>query len=85
VTVPAPLIVVEVLSPSTANPGHRRQARRLPRPAERPPLSDRQDGSAERDPSSRGDGDLIETPIVTAGLLQLDPPGITLDLDRIYG
>ena len=33
----------------------------------------------------RGDGDLIETRIVTAGSLDLDPPGITLDLDRIYG
>ena len=33
----------------------------------------------------RGDGDVIETRIVTAGALQLDPPGITLDLDQIYG
>ena len=33
----------------------------------------------------RGDSDVIETRVVTAGALQLDPPGITLDLDRIYG
>jgi hypothetical protein len=33
----------------------------------------------------RGAGDLIETRIVTAGTLDLDPPGIALELDRIYG
>ena len=33
----------------------------------------------------RGDGDVIETRIVTAGTLQLDPPGMILELDRIYG
>jgi Uma2 family endonuclease len=32
----------------------------------------------------RGDGDIIETRIVTAGTLELDPPGLSLDLDRIY-
>jgi hypothetical protein len=32
-----------------------------------------------------GEGDLIETRIVTSGALALDPPGISLDLDRIYG
>jgi hypothetical protein len=33
----------------------------------------------------RGDGEVIETRIVTSGVLALDPPGITPDLDRIYG
>jgi Uma2 family endonuclease len=33
----------------------------------------------------RGDADLIETRIVTAGTLKLDPPGITLEIERIYG
>jgi hypothetical protein len=33
----------------------------------------------------RGDGDVIETRILTSGALDLDPPGITLDLARIYG
>jgi hypothetical protein len=33
----------------------------------------------------RGDGEVIETRIVTAGALHLDPPGITLDLNGIYG
>ena len=33
----------------------------------------------------RGDGDLIETRIITAGSIDLEPPGIVLELDRIYG
>jgi hypothetical protein len=33
----------------------------------------------------RGDGEMIETQVVTAGALLLEPPGITLELDRIYG
>jgi hypothetical protein len=33
----------------------------------------------------RGDGDIIETRIVTAGSVQLEPPGIALELDRVYG
>jgi hypothetical protein len=33
----------------------------------------------------RGDGSDIQTRIVTVGTLDLDPPGITLHFDRIYG
>jgi hypothetical protein len=33
----------------------------------------------------RGDGKVIETRVLTVGTLHLDPPDITLDLDRIYG
>jgi hypothetical protein len=33
----------------------------------------------------RGDADLIETRIVIAGRLKLDPLGITLERQRIYG
>jgi Uma2 family endonuclease len=33
----------------------------------------------------RGDGELIETRIVTSGGIGLDPPGITLKLAQIYG
>jgi hypothetical protein len=33
----------------------------------------------------RGDGEVIETRVLTVGTLHLDPPGITLELDRIYG
>ena len=83
--VPAPVIVVEVLSPSTR--AHDAGAKladyfRLPSVrhyllvrTERPTLIHHR----------RGEGDLIETRIVTEGRLRLDPPGIELDLDRIYG
>jgi Uma2 family endonuclease len=85
IIVPAPVIVVEVLSPSTATRDtgatladyfllatlrHYLIVR-----ADRPTVIHHR----------RGDGDLIETRIVTSGLLALDPPGITLDLARIYG
>ena len=33
----------------------------------------------------RGDGDVIETRIATTGSVSLHPPGIVLELDRIYG
>jgi hypothetical protein len=33
----------------------------------------------------RGDADLLETRIVTAGTLKLDPPVITLEIEQIYG
>jgi hypothetical protein len=29
--------------------------------------------------------DVIETRVVTAGSVELDPPGLVHDLDRIYG
>jgi hypothetical protein len=32
----------------------------------------------------RGEGELIETRIVTSGAIELDPPGLTLELDRLY-
>jgi len=32
----------------------------------------------------RGDGGDIQTRIVTVGTVDLDPPGLSLDLDRIY-
>jgi Uma2 family endonuclease len=84
VIVPAPVIVVEVLSPSTR--AHDAGAKladyfRLPSlchyllvRTERPTVIHHR----------RGEGDLIETRIVTAGSVQLDPPGIALEVDRIY-
>jgi Uma2 family endonuclease len=33
----------------------------------------------------RGDGEAFETRVVTSGALGLDPPGIALGLERIYG
>ena len=32
----------------------------------------------------RGDDDSVATRIITQGSVELDPPGITLDLDRLY-
>ena len=85
VIVPAPVIVVEVLSPSTASRDTGAKLADYFRVAglrhylivrtDRPTVIHHR----------RGDADLIETRIVTAGALSLDPPGITLDLDRIYG
>ena len=85
VIVPAPVIVVEVLSPSTAA---RDTGAKLADYFGLPSVchylivrTDRPTVIHHR----RGAGEVIETRIVTSGELQLDPPGITLDLDRIYG
>jgi Uma2 family endonuclease len=85
VIVPAPVIVVEVLSPSTAT---RDTGAKLADYFRLPSLrhylivrTDRPTVIHHR----RGDGELIETRIVTSGAIDLDPPGIALHLDRIYG
>jgi len=85
VIVPSPVIVVEVLSPRTSSrdvgakladyfrvPGicHYLIAR-----TDRPMIIHHR----------RGEGEEIVTRIVTSGALDLDPPGITLDLARLYG
>lgn len=85
VLVPAPVIVVEVLSPSTATRDTGAKLADYFRVASlRHYLIVRTDRPTVIH-HRRGDGDLIETRIVTAGSLDLDPPGIALDLDRIYG
>jgi Uma2 family endonuclease len=85
VIVPAPVIVVEVLSPSTRA---RDAGAKLADYFRLPGLCHYLLVRTER-PSvihhRGGEGDLIETRIVTSGALALDPPGISLDLDRIYG
>jgi Uma2 family endonuclease len=85
VIVPDPVIVVEVLSPSTrGRDAGAKLADYFRLPSVRHYLlvrTERRSVIHHR----RGDGDLIETRILTAGVLQLDPPGITLELDRIYG
>jgi Uma2 family endonuclease len=85
VIVPAPVMVVEVLSPSTAT---RDTGAKLADYFRLPSLrhylivrTDRPTVIHHR----HGDGELIETRIVTSGALLLDPPGITLELERIYG
>jgi Uma2 family endonuclease len=84
VLIPAPIIVVEVLSPSTqhvdtglklqgyfqlASVRHYLIAR-----AHRPVIIHHQ----------RTDDGAVETRFVTGGALHLDPPGLTLDIDRVY-
>jgi Uma2 family endonuclease len=84
VIVPAPVIVVEVLSPTTrARDAGAKLADYFRLPSVRHYLlvqTERRTVIHHR----RGDGGDIETRIVTAGTLKLDPPGLTLDLDRIY-
>jgi Uma2 family endonuclease len=85
VIVQAPVIVVEVLSPSTAT---RDTGAKLADYFRLPSLhhylivrTDRPTAIHHR----RGGGELIETRIVTSGAVLLDPPGITLELKHIYG
>jgi Uma2 family endonuclease len=85
VIVPAPVIVVEGLSPSTATRDTgAKLADYFRLPSVRHYLIVRTDRPTVIH-HRRGDGDVIETRIVTAGAVALDPPGIALDLDRIYG
>jgi Uma2 family endonuclease len=85
VIVPRPVIVVEVLSPSTAT---RDTGAKLADYFRVTGLQHYLIGRTDRPTvihHRRGDVDVIETRIVTAGSVQLDPPGIVLELDRIYG
>jgi Uma2 family endonuclease len=85
VIVPAPVIVVEVLSPSTATRDTgAKLADYFGVPSVRHYLIVRTDRPTVIH-HRRGGGEAIETRIVTSGALALDPPGITLDLERIYG
>jgi Uma2 family endonuclease len=85
VIVPSPLIVVEVLSPRTSSRDvGAKLADYFRVPSIRHYLIARTDRPTVIH-HCRGDADLIETRIVTAGTLHLDPPGISLDLARIYG
>jgi Uma2 family endonuclease len=85
VVVPAPVIVVEVLSPTTrAHDAGAKLADYFRLPSVRHYLLVRTERPTVIH-HRRGDGDVIETRILTSGALDLDPPGITLDLARIYG
>lgn len=85
VLVPEPVILVEVLSPSTQHVDTGRKlagyfgvpsvVHYLIVPTERRTIIHHR----------RGQDGMIQTRVVTAGTLLLDPPGLTLDIDQIYG
>lgn len=83
--IPNPVIVVEVLSPSTA---HIDATKKLRGYFEVPSIqhyliADPEGGTITH--HKRAAGDTLETRIVSAGLLKLDPPGIALDVGRVFG
>ena len=83
--VPRPLIVVEILSPSTSDvdtggklEGYFRLA------SVRHYLIGKSDRRAVIHRRRDDDGS-VATRIITQGAIELDPPGLTLELDRLYG
>lgn len=83
--VPNPVILVEVLSPSTRRVDVSRKLAgyfRLPSVAHYLIVDPTQPSIVHH---ARGDGDAILTRIVTEGSIALDPPGISLALTDIYG
>lgn len=82
--VPAPVIVVEVLSPSTRA---RDAGAKLDDYFRLPSVRHYLLAKTERPTiihHRRVDDDTIATRIVTGGIIELDPPGLSLDLERVY-
>lgn len=84
ITMPDPLIIVEVLSPSTSGID---RAFKLKEYFRLPELrhylivwADKQ----QIDHHRRGDDSGIETQIVTDGEIRLDPPGVTITVEDVY-
>jgi len=85
IIVPAPVIVVEVLSPTTkAHDAGAKLADYFRLPSVRHYLLVRTERPTVIHHRRADDGS-IATRIVTAGALALDPPGLTLELAQIYG
>lgn len=86
VDVPDPLVIVEVLSPSTR---HVDLTRKMTAYFQVPSLRHYLVVFTEERKvvhHRRADaGDVLETRIVTTGAIQLDPPGISLPIEAIYG
>jgi Uma2 family endonuclease len=81
---PDPVIVVEVLSPTTkAHDAGAKLAGYFRLPSVRHYLLVRTEQRSVIH-HRRGDDGAIETRIVTSGVVPLDPPGLALDLGRIY-
>jgi Uma2 family endonuclease len=82
--VPAPIIVVEVLSPSTQHVDMSRKLAgyfRLPSVAHYLIVDPTQPSIIHH---SRGTGDMILTRVMTEGQIVLDPPGLEISVDEIY-
>ncbi len=82
--VPAPVIVVEILSPSTSDVDTGGKLEGYFRLAS---VSHYLIVKADRRAiihHRRGNDGSVATRIITQGAFELDPPGITLDLDRLY-
>jgi Uma2 family endonuclease len=80
-----PVIVVEVLSPSTASVDF---GLRLEGYFSAPSVSHSLIVDADRRKlvhHKRGVGDLIETRLLGEGLLRLDPPGLELEVESLFG
>jgi Uma2 family endonuclease len=85
VEIPNPVVVVEVLSESTATRDH---GVKLVGYFSLPSLAHYLILDPERRTvvhHRRGQGDLIETRILTAGPLRLDPPGLDMTVDELFG
>jgi Uma2 family endonuclease len=83
--IPNPVVIVEVVSPSTRRIDVSRKLAgyfRLPSVAHYLIVDPTQRSIVHH---ARGDGETILTRIVTEGTIALDPPGVALSLDAIYG
>jgi Uma2 family endonuclease len=84
IIVPSPVIVVEILSPRTSSRDVGAKLTDYFRvPSIRHYLIVRTDRPTVIH-HRRGEAELIETRILTQGAVELDPPGLVLDLARIY-
>ncbi len=85
IEIPNPVIVVEVLSEATAGRDHGVKLAgyfSLPSVAHYLILDPERRTAVHH---RRGQGDLIETRILTAGPLRLDPPGLDIAVDELFG
>jgi Uma2 family endonuclease len=85
IIVPDPLVVVEVLSPSTRGDDLTRKLVAYFRvPSVRHYLIFWADRPQVLHHRRKDDGLEIETRIVTSGEIRLDPPGVTITVERVY-
>jgi Uma2 family endonuclease len=85
VEVPAPVIVVEVLSPGNAITGLRDKLQGYFRVASIQHYLVIDPDKRQVIHHSRGHDDVVATRIVTAGQIALDPPGLTLSVTDFFG